>query len=120
MALFKKETSRRGILVVVAFAFFFLSFLSFATSRHFVPRGLRQLISIDHQIRRVLSRAERENLRSGVALEDTAAAISLSQDAGEISLSVEAVVTNYGVHLISPDVTKTNDFILESSPVLNL
>src|ERR1051325_4073613 len=40
----------------------------FAASTHLVPQGSRQLITVTHQMRRVLSRAERENLKSILAL----------------------------------------------------
>jgi regulator of protease activity HflC (stomatin/prohibitin superfamily) len=50
-----------GILVCVVLS------IVFASSTHLVPQGSRQLITVNHQMRRVLSRAERENLKSVLA-----------------------------------------------------
>ena len=66
MAMFKKDLLARYILAVLAFALFSLNVV---TSSHFAPESERQLITLHHQVRRVLMRAERENLRSSAASE---------------------------------------------------
>jgi hypothetical protein len=60
-----KPKSSRAILLIVAAAF--LS-TAFAFSNHFVSRGEPKIISLDLQVKRLMSRAERENLRTGVVV----------------------------------------------------
>ena len=117
MGICKKGLLARGNLIVVAAV---LLCTSFAISRHFVPRGLRQLITVDHQIRRVLWRVERETLRSGVTIQKAPVTVNPPLELGEVPLYSESVVTYYRISLVSKTPIEPKNFILESSPVLNL
>src|SRR5712691_891704 len=89
MGICKKEFVARGFLIIVVSA---LLSMSFAISRHFVPQGLRQVITINHQIRRVLLRAERENLRSGVVIQKVPLMMNPPQELTELFRPFESVV----------------------------
>jgi hypothetical protein len=93
---------------------------SFAIARHVVPQGLRKLITVDHQIRRVLWRAERETLRSGATIQKTPVMVYPPLELGEGPLSAESFVTYYKISLMPRIPMAPTKFILESSPVLNL
>jgi hypothetical protein len=46
------------------------TFATLAAYRHLVPNESPRLLSLDHEVRRVLARAERINLRTGVTCEN--------------------------------------------------
>jgi hypothetical protein len=117
MAMGKKELVARGILVVVACV---LLSISFAVSRHFVPQGLRQVITVEHQIRRVLWRAERETLRSGATIQKAPVMANPPLEIEGVSLSLRNVATYYRIFLTPKTSIEPGNFILELSPVLNL
>jgi hypothetical protein len=91
----------------------------FAASTHLVPQGSRQLITVTHQLRRVLSRAERESLKSILALlapsDRRDAAPALPQ-----RVRVSAELPGYGVSRSAdlPEPLEPAGIFL--SPVLNL
>ena len=117
MAIGKKELFPRGILIVVTVV---LLSVSFAISRHVVPQGLRQVITLDHQIRRVLWRAERENLRSSVSIQKASVMINLPLGLGKFFPSPDAAVRRYRIPLVWETHIESKNFIAELSPVLNL
>ena len=63
MGKFKAELIARSVFVL--FALVFLS-ANMATDKHLAHSAGAKLITFDHQVRRDLSRAERENLRTSV------------------------------------------------------
>src|ERR1043166_6229931 len=81
----RKEVLARGI--VTGLACMILS-ITLVSATHFVPQGSRQVITVDHQIRRVLLRAQRENLRSGISVQTD----SVSQHLGEVRVSEIVIV----------------------------
>jgi hypothetical protein len=117
MILRKKEVVARGIFVVVACV---LLSISFAASRHFVPQGLRQVITVERQIRRVLWRAERETLRSGATIQKVPMMANPPLEIEGVSLSLWKVATDYRIFLTPKTSIEPENLILELSPVLNL
>ena len=117
MAIFKKDLLARYIVAVLAFGLFSLSFV---TSTHLAPQGERQLITLNHQVRRVLMRAERENLRSSAASDEDGIPINPPQEFGELPPSLEIVVSYYKTSGSSQTLFEPESFVLDSSPVLNL
>jgi len=113
----KKEVATRGIFVVVACV---LLSVSFAASRHFVPQGLRQVITVEHQIRRVLWRAERETLRSGATIQKVPMMANPPLEIEGVSLSLWKVATDHRIFLMPTTSIEPKNFILQLSPVLNL
>jgi hypothetical protein len=91
----------------------------FAASTHLVPQGARQLITVNHQLRRVLSRAERESLKSILALLTPA-----GQNDAALALSVRVRTADeprfYAIFSSPklPDHLKASGIFL--TPVLNL
>jgi hypothetical protein len=117
MAMFNKRRLARSILVGLAFA---VLSVSFAISKHIVSSGVTEWITRDHQMRRVLSRAERDNLRIGPALEkDTPLPDSLQQISG-VPSSPEIFVAFYSVFAAPLTLIEQKSFVLDRSPVLNL
>ena len=117
MILCKKDMVARGIFVAVACV---LLSISFVVSRHFVPQGLRQLITVEHQVRRVLWRAERETLRSGAAIQKVPVMANPPLEIEGVSLSLWKVATDYRIFLTPKTSIEPENLILELSPVLNL
>lgn len=117
MPMCKKELAARGISIVVACV---LLSISFAASRHFVPQGLRQMITIEHQVRRVLWRAEREILRSGATIQKIPVMANPPVEIEWVSLSLRNVANDYRIFLTPKTSIERENFILALSPVLNL
>lgn len=117
MRIYKKEFVARGFLIIVVSA---LLSMSLAISRHLVPQGLRQVITINHQIRRVLLRAERESLRSGVAIQKSRVMSSPAKELGEVPVFWKIVVARQRISLQPNRLSQQKDFILQLSPVLNI
>jgi hypothetical protein len=117
MAMFNKKRLARSILVGLAFA---VLSVSLAISKHIVSNGVTEWITSEHQMRRVLSRAERDNLRIGPALEkDTPLPDSLRQISG-VPSSPEIFVAFYSVFAAPLILMEQKSFVLDRSPVLNL
>ena len=116
MAIFKKDLLARCILAVLAFGLFSLNVV---TSSHLAPNGQRQLITLDHQVRRELVRAERENLKSSVASEE-GILINPPQEIASVSPSLEIVASHYKISATSHSLFEPASLVLDSSPVLNL
>ena len=117
MAIFKKDLLARYILAVLAFGLFSLSFV---TSSHLAPNGQRQLITLDHQVRRVLLRAERINLKNSAASDEEGNLVNPPREFSEMPQSLKIVVTYYNILAASQIHFEPESSVLESSPVLNL
>ena len=117
MAMFNKKRLARSILVGLAFA---VLAVSFAISNHIVSNGVTEWITRDHQMRRVLSRAERDNLRIGPALEKDMPLPDLLRQISGVPSSPEIFVAFYSVFAAPLTLMEQKSFVLDRSPVLNL
>jgi hypothetical protein len=90
-----------------------------ATHKHLVHTGLVKLITVDHQIRRDLARAERENLKTSVVSGRAEIVLNPLQEAAGIPRFPEFVLNAHGIPrpLIQ---FEPKIFVLDLSPVLNL
>ena len=113
----QKELVARSLFLVVVCI---LLSVNFAVSRHFIPQGLRQMITLEHQIRRVLWRAQRETLRSGATIQKVPVMANPPLEIEGVSLSLWKVATDYRIFLTPKTSIEPENLILELSPVLNL
>jgi len=116
VSLLKAEPLKHGVLFLLVLAFLCANM---ATNRHVVHTGLAKLITVDHQVRRELSRAERENLKTSVLSGREEIILKPLQEATGISWSPEIVLNSYPV-LYFPTQLQPQSIFLDSSPVLNL
>lgn len=92
-----------------------------AAYRHFVPTGVKKYITLDHEMRRLFSRAERENFRTAVKPADGAATVShVPRGIGHGIPSVEFIVADYEIATIQQSPLPVKTSFLDFSPVLNL
>jgi hypothetical protein len=117
MTICKKELLARSFLVIVATV---LLCMSFAISTRLAPGGVNKLITFNHEIRRVLLRAERENLRTGVSVEKMPVIIHPTQDFGEASSFSESALTYRSASLFAESLIHTETLSFRLSPILNL
>jgi hypothetical protein len=116
MSIFKKDLLARYILVVLAFGLFSAAVV---TSSHFAPKAERQFITLQHQVRRVLQRAERETLRSS-ASSDEGTPIDQPQRIGPVSRPPEIAAERYQVLPPWRTLSKLSSVTLDLSTILNL
>jgi hypothetical protein len=106
--------------VVFVFVFVLLS-ISFAAYKHSVSTGVAKYITFEHEQRRVLVRAERDNFRSGVMTADGGGILpDRSHEIAEIPPSPQIVATYCGLLWIQQALIEPTQLILDLSPVLNL
>jgi hypothetical protein len=106
--------------VIFVFVFVLLS-ISFVAYKHSVSTGAAKYITLEHNLRRVLVRAERDNIRSGVTREGGGGNLpDRSHEIAEIPLSPQVVATYYRLSLIQQSLIEPNQLILNLSQVLNL
>lgn len=92
----------------------------FATMRHFVPNDKSCYITLDHQLRRELTRAEREVVRSGAVIENARAVIDPPRETAQIPLFPAAAVAYFTNSLFPKTTIDPTTFTSDLSPVLNL
>jgi hypothetical protein len=112
---FTTKLFTRVIVIVLAVS---LLFSGFVTYRHFLPKGQNRWITLEHQIRRVLAHAERDNLKIGTAYdEDESLANPLQQlePPGLEVIVARGYIVASSQFLIAPKI-----FSFERSPVLSL
>ncbi len=103
---------------------FFLLALMFlsanvATDKHVAHGDIAKFITVDHQVRRDLSRAERENLKTSVVSGKGEFIPNPPQEAMGIARAQEIAVILYPVsHFVTQ--LQPKSIALDSSPVLNL
>ena len=114
--LFVSLTKIRGALFLIALVF--LS-ANMATNEHAVHTGLAKLITVDHQVRRERSRAERETLKTSVLPGKEENSVHPLQAAAGTSWA-QNISVNCFLTLHSPSPLQHENFSLNSSPVLNL
>jgi hypothetical protein len=111
---------RVALAVIFVFVFVILS-ISFVAYKHSVSTGAAKYITLEHNLRRVLVRAERDNFRSGVTREGEGVNLRYrSHEIAEIPLSPQVVATYYRLSLIQQSLIEPNQLILNLSQVLNL
>jgi hypothetical protein len=106
----------RGMLFV--FAVVLLSG-SFAAYRHLFT-GPAKYITYDHEFRRVLGRAERDNLRSALMVKKQGPMTHRPQQIAEVPPSPQLVATYYPISFIQHSLSDLNRLVHSLSPVLNL
>ena len=113
---FRQRRIARGVIFI--FAVVLLSG-SFAVYRHF-STGVAKYITYDHALRRVLGRAERDNLRSGLMVKEQGPMAERPQQIGEVPPSPQLVVTDYRISFVRHSLIDPNRLVQNLSPVLNL
>src|SRR6266536_4650264 len=93
---FRQRRIARGVIFV--FAVVLLSG-SFAAYRH-LSTGVAKYITYDHALRRVLRRAERDNLRSGLMMKERGPTAERPQQIGEVPLSPRLFATYYRISFL--------------------
>lgn len=92
---------------------------SFAAYRHF-STGVAKYITYDHALRRVLGRAERDNLRSGVMVKEQGPMAERPQQIGEVPPSPQLVARYYRISFLEHSLIYPNRLVHNLSPILNL
>jgi hypothetical protein len=90
---------------------------SFVAYRHF-SSGAAKYITYDHALRRVLGRAERDNLRWGLIVKEQGP--EHLQQIGEVYPSPQLVASYYRISFIDHSLIYPNRLVHSLSPVLNL
>lgn len=116
MSDFRQSRIARGLIFVVGLV---LLSGSFAAYRHF-STGVAKYITYDHALRRVLGRAERDNLRSGLMVKEQGPMAERPQQIGEVPLSPQLVATYYRIYFVQHSLIDPNRLVHNLSPVLNL
>jgi hypothetical protein len=111
---FRQRRIARGVIFI--FAVVLLS-SSFAAYRHF-STGAAKYISYDHALRRVLGRAERDNLRWGLIVKEQGP--ERLQQTGEVYPSPQLVARYYRISFLEHSLMYPNRLVHNLSPVLNL
>jgi len=101
---------------VLVFAVVLLSG-SFAAYRHFFT-GTAKYITYDHALRRVLGRAERDNLRRGLIVKEQSP--EHVQQIGEVLPSPQLIVNYQRISFVEHSQLDPNRLVHCLSPVLNL
>lgn len=112
----KFELFKHGPLVIVALLFLFASA---STHKHLLNTGPGKLITFDHEVRRDLTRAERESVKTSV-LSPRGEVIAYSpQEVAATTRSQPIRLNSYPLSH-SPNVLQPRSMSLDLSPVLNL
>ena len=90
---------------------------SFAAYRHF-STGVAKYITYDHALRRVLGRAERDNLRWGLIVKEQGP--ERLQQIGEVYPSPQLVARYFRISFLEHSLIYPNRLVHNLSPVLNL
>ena len=114
--MFRAEALKSALLFLLVLLFLFANM---GINRHVVHTGVEKLITVDHQVRRELTRAERENLKTSVLSGRGDLITNPPQEAAGISRHQDIVVDSYPIS-DSPTQVQPKSIILDSSPVLNL
>jgi hypothetical protein len=86
--------------------------------RHFAT-GAAKFITYDHQLHRVLRKAERDSLRSALVVKEQKQH-PVSQQLGEVPSSPQLVATYYRDSFVQHSLRDTNRLVHSLSSVLNL
>ena len=116
MSIFKKDLLARYIRAVLAFGLFSVTVV---ISSHFTPKTETRLITVNHQIRRELVRAERENVRSSAA-SDEGIPIDQLKRIGPASPSLELAPNRYKISSIWRSLSEPASVTVDLFTILNL
>jgi hypothetical protein len=101
--------------------FMLLSSLSFGAYGHPLPTSGFKYITLNHELRRVLGRAERDNFRNGITIaRGDGTVVDPLQEIGEVPASPRVAVMLYRISLAERSLIAHNTLTLDLSPVLNL
>ena len=90
-----------------------------ATSKRLVPTGSAKLITFDHEVRRDLTRAERQSLKTGAASATAEPLRNPLQEPATVSVPLQ-IASNSSRILNLPTELASKSITLDCSPVLNL
>jgi hypothetical protein len=90
-----------------------------ATSKRLVPTGSAKLITFDHEVRRDLTRAERQGLKTSASSATAEPLRNPLQEPVTITVPLQIGLNSSGVLLV-PNELASKSIFLEFSPVLNL
>ena len=113
---YRQSRIARGVIFIVALV---LLSGSFAMYRHF-STGVAKYITYDHALRRVLGRAERDNLRRGLVVKEQGPMAERPQQIGEVPPSPQLVATDYRISFLQHSLIDANRVVHNLSRVLNL
>ena len=116
VSLLRAERFKRSLLFLLVLVFLSANMV---TNRHVVHPGLSKIITLDRQVRRELSRAERENLKTSVLSAREEIVFEPLLETSRISWFQDIVLNSYSV-LDSPTQLQPKTIFLDSSPILNL
>jgi hypothetical protein len=117
MRALKKNRIKHGVIFVFTLVLLLGSFVSY---KHFIFTEVAKYITHDHELRRVLGRAERDNLRSGLIVREQRLMPDQPQQIGEVLPSPQLAITFYRSSFIQHSLVDHNRLIHDLSPVLNL
>ena len=116
MVTFRRDSGVGHIWVLLVFV---LLSVNMATDRHIAHSANAKLITFDHQVRRELSRAERENLRTSVMSSRGDSILNPLREVAGVPRSPQFVLNSY----VTPRPLiyfESKTLVLDFSPVLNL
>jgi hypothetical protein len=116
MSDFRQRRILRGVIFVVAVM---LLSGNFAMYRHF-STAVAKYITYDHALRRVLGRAERDNLRRGLVVKEQGPMAERQQQICEVAPSPQLVPTYYRISFVRQSLIDPNCLVHNLSPILNL
>jgi hypothetical protein len=118
MRAFKQNRTIRGLILV--FAVVLLSGSFAATYRRLIVTGVAKYITHDHELRRVLGKAERDNLRMGLIVREQGSIPDQQEQIGEMLSSPQLSITYYRISFLQHSLIDHSHLINDLSPVLNL
>jgi hypothetical protein len=117
MRALKKNRIKHGVIFVFTLVLLLGSFVSY---KHFIFTGVAKYITHDHELRRVLGRAERDNLRMGLIVREQGSIPDQQEQIGEVPSSPQLSITYYRISFLQHSLIDHSRLIKDLSPVLNL
>ena len=116
MARSKFDLFKHGALIVVALLFLFANA---STHKHLLPAGSPKLITLDHEVCRDLTRAEREIVKTSVLSGRGEAVAYPPQQAAATAHAYDILLNSYPLSH-PPSMRQPRSTSIDFSPVLNL
>jgi hypothetical protein len=113
----KKNPFLLGLPLLVAFALLYVGIFSY---KHLLLQSKPELITLDHQLRRMLSHAERETIKSAVTSDEEASPPATPQEFCAIFPPTHLVAPCSQCFHTPQSLMEQKSFAFDSSPVLNL
>jgi hypothetical protein len=117
MAVLKTNSLVRGVLFMFVFVLLSVSSVSY---KHAVALGIPKYISLHHELRRILGKAERENFRRGVITDEGGSVSDMALELAKISLSSDLSLIEQRVLSLPGYRFEPIHVVNRFSPVLNL